>query len=44
MDIRGKFFTERVVRYWNKLRREAVGALSLKVLKTRLDGALGSLV
>ena len=28
----------------NRLPREAVGAPSLEVFKTRLDGALGSLV
>ena len=44
LDIRGKFFTKRVVRYWNRLPREAVDALSLEVFKARLDGALGSLV
>ena len=42
--ISGKFFTEGVVRCWNRLPREAVDALSLEVFKTRLDGALGSLV
>ena len=44
MDIRGKFFTERVVRCWNRLPREAVDAPSLEVFKARLDGALGRLV
>ena len=44
MDIRGKFFPMRVVRYWNRLPREAVDALSLEVFKARLDGALGNLV
>ena len=45
MDVRGKFFTERVVRCWNRLPREVVDALlSLEVFKARLDGALGSLV
>ena len=34
----------RVVRYWNRLPREAVDAPSLEVFKARLDGALGNLV
>ena len=44
LDVRGKFFTERVVRCWNRLPREAVDTPSLEVFKARLDGALGSLV
>ena len=44
MDVRGKFFTERVVRCWNSLLREVVHAPSLKMFKARLDGVLGSLV
>ncbi|KFZ52272.1 hypothetical protein N321_04456, partial [Antrostomus carolinensis] len=44
LDIRRKFFTQRVVRHWNRLPREAVDALSLEVFKARLDGALGSLI
>ena len=45
LDVRGKFFTRRVVRCWHGLPREAVDAPSnLEVFKTRLDGALGNLV
>ncbi|KFZ55608.1 hypothetical protein N338_08109, partial [Podiceps cristatus] len=44
LDIRGKFFTERVVRGWNRLPREGVDAPCLEVFKARLDGALGNLV
>ena len=44
LDVRGKFFTMRVVRCWNRLSRVAVDALSLEAFKARLDGALGSLV
>ena len=44
MDVRGMYFTMRVVRCWNRLPREVVDALSLEVFKVRLDGALGNLV
>ena len=44
LDIRGKFFTLRVVRCWNRLPREAVDATSLETFKARLDVPLGSLV
>jgi len=44
LGVRGKFFTERVVRSWNRLPREVVDAPSMEVFKARLDGALGSLV
>ena len=43
LDIRKKLFTMRVVKHWNRLPREAVDALSLAVLKARLDGALSNL-
>ena len=44
MDIRRKFFTQRVVIHWNRLPKEVVDALSLEAFKARLDVALGSLV
>jgi len=44
LDIRGKFFTKRVMRCWNRLAREAVNAPSLEMFKARLDGDLCSLV
>ncbi|KFV13699.1 hypothetical protein N340_00786, partial [Tauraco erythrolophus] len=44
LDIRKKFFTLRVVRYWNRLPREVVDAPSLEGFKARLDEALGNLV
>ncbi|KFV16778.1 hypothetical protein N340_14266, partial [Tauraco erythrolophus] len=44
LDIRKKFFTQRVVRHWNRLLREVVDAPSLELFKARLDGALSNLV
>ena len=43
LDIRSKFFTQRVVTHWNRLPKEAVDAPSLEAFKARLDVALGSL-
>ena len=44
MDIRRKFFTQRVVMHWKRLPKEAVDAPSLQAFKARLDVVLGSLV
>ncbi|KFQ06891.1 hypothetical protein N329_05955, partial [Haliaeetus albicilla] len=44
LDVRKKFFTVRVVRYWNRLPREAVDAPSLEVFKAKLDEALSNLL
>ena len=44
LDVRGKFFTMRVLRYWNRLPKEVVDAPSLELFKARLDGVLDSLV
>ena len=44
LDIRRKFFTQRVVTHWNRLPKEAVDAPSLEAFKARLDVALGSLI
>jgi len=45
LDIRGKFFTKRVVGCWNSFpERLWMSRPSLEVFKARLDGALGSLV
>lgn len=44
LDIRKTFFTMKVVRHWNRLLRKAVDALTLGVLRDRLDKALSDLV
>ena len=44
LDIRLKFFAQRVVKQWNRLPKEAVDAPSLEAFKARLDVALGNLV
>ena len=44
LDIRRKFFTQRVVTHWNRLPKEVVDVPSLEAFKARLDVTLGSLV
>ena len=44
LDIRRKFFTQKVMTHWNRLPKETVDTPSLKAFKARLDVVLGSLV
>jgi len=42
LDIRKRFVTVWMVRYWRRLPRGVVDAPSLEVFKARLDGSVSS--
>ena len=44
LDIRKNFFTERVVKHWNRLLRKLIVSPSLEVFKRHIDGVLRDMV
>ena len=44
LDVRKNFFTQSMVRLWNRLSREVVDAPSLEAFKSRMNEVLGILI